>query len=106
MEKNTMSKYEVVYPLGRRERKTQEQALRPRTLDGLTIGELSNDKFDSDFVFESIEKAILKRIPTAKFVSHERFGNVYGPSESEVIRDLPGNLRRHKVDVVISGMAG
>ena len=101
-----MSKYEVVFPLGRRARGTRERAARPRTLDGITIGELSNDKFDADFAFESVEKAILKRIPTAKFVSHREFGNVYGPSESEVIRDLPENLKRHRVDVVISGMAG
>ena len=101
-----MSKYEVVFPLGRRVRQTREQAARPRTLDGVTIGELSNHKFDSEFAFESIEKAILKRIPTAKFVSFERFGNTYGPSESQVIRDLPENLKRHGVDVVISGMAG
>jgi hypothetical protein len=101
-----MSKYEVVYPLGRRPRQNREQALRPRTLDGMTIGELSNDKFDADFAFESIEKAILKRFPTARFVPHTQFGNVYGSSEAEVVRDLPGNLRRHKVDVVISGMAG
>ena len=101
-----MSKYEVVYPLGRRARQTREQTLRPSTLEEITIGELSNDKFDSDFVFESVERAILKRIPTAKFVSHKKFGNVYGPSESEVIRDLPDNLKRHGVHVVISGMAG
>jgi hypothetical protein len=101
-----MSRYEVVLPLGRRARRTREQAQRPRTLDGVTIGELSNDKFDSEFVFESIEKAILKRIPTAKFVSFAKFGNVYGASEAQVIRDLPDNLKRHGVDVVISGMAG
>jgi hypothetical protein len=101
-----MSKYEVVYPLGRRARRAQGRAPRPRTLDGITIGELSNDKFDSGFVFEAIEKAILKRVPTAKFVSHERFGNVYGPAEADVIRDLPGNLSRYRVDVVLSGMAG
>jgi hypothetical protein len=101
-----MSKYEVVFPLGRRARQTRERAARPRTLEGVTIGELSNDKFDSDFVFSAVEKAILKRIPTAKFVSFERFGNVYGPSEAQVIRDLPDNLKRHGVDVVISGMAG
>src|SRR5258705_7781539 len=104
MENKAMSKYEVVFPLGRRARRTRERAARPRTLDGVTIGELSNHKFDSEFVFESVEKAILKRIPTAKFVPFDRFGNTYGPSESEVIRDLPGNLRRHGVDVVISGM--
>ena len=101
-----MSRYEVVFPLGRRARQTRERTQRPRTLDGVTIGELSNDKFDAGFAFEAIEKAILKRIPTAKFVSFERFGNTYGPSESEVIRDLPENLRRHGVDVAISGMAG
>ncbi len=101
-----MSNYEVVFPLGRRARKTREQAQRPRTLDGVTIGELSNDKFDADFVFESIEKAILKRIPTARFVSSAQFGNVYGDKEAQVIRDLPENLKRHGVDVVISGMAG
>ena len=101
-----MSNYEVVFPLGRRVQQSREHALRPRALDGVTIGELSNDKFDSEFVFESIEKAILKRIPTAKFVSYQQFGNTYGPSESEVIRDLPDNLKRHGVEVVISGMAG
>lgn len=101
-----MSKYEVVYPLGRRAQQTRELRQRPRTLDGVTIGELSNDKFDSEFVFEAVEQAILKRIPTAKFVPFGQFGNTYGPSESEVIRDLPGNLQRHGVDVVISGMAG
>lgn len=101
-----MSNYEVVFPLGRRARQTRERTARPRTLDGVTIGELSNDKFDSEFVFEAVEKAILKRIPTAKFVSSVKFGNVYGSNESEVIRNLPGNLKRHGVDVVISGMAG
>ena len=98
--------YEVVFPLGRRQRQSREPAARPRSLENIVIGELSNDKFDSGFVFEAVEKAILKRIPSARFVSHEQFGNVYGSSESDVIRDLPGNLKRHGVNVVISGMAG
>lgn len=101
-----MSRYEVVFPLGRRTRQSRGAAQRPYTLDGVTIGELSNHKFDSEFVFEKVEQAILKRIPTAKFVPFGAFGNTYGPSESDVIRDLQGNLKRHKVDVVISGMAG
>ncbi len=101
-----MSDYEVVYPLGRHKKQSRANVMRPRTLDGITIGELSNDKFDSEFVFGAIEKAILKRIPTAKFVSSRQFGITYGSNESEVIRDLPGNLKQHGVDVVISGMAG
>ena len=101
-----MSKYEVVYPLGRRVRRRQARAERPRSLDNITIGELSNDMFDAGFVFESIEKAILKRVPTAKFVSHEHFGDVHGPNDAQIIRDLPDNLKRLGVDVVISGVAG
>jgi len=101
-----MSTYEVVYPLGRRVRPATKHAARPRTLDGATIAELSNHKFDSEFTFAEIEKAILRRFPTVKFVAHERFGDTYGPRESDVIRDLPERLRLYDCDLVISGNAG
>jgi len=101
-----MSGYEVVSPLGRRVRQATARAARPRTLDGITIGELSNHKFDSEFTFEVIEKALAKRFPTAKFVSFDRFGDTYGPRESEVIRELPEKLKLYECDVVISGNAG
>jgi hypothetical protein len=101
-----MSTYDVVYPLGRRIRQVKTRAARPRTLDGATIGELSNHKFDSEYTFEVIEKALLKRFPTAKFVSFEQFGDTYGPRESDVISDLPAKLELYECDVVISGNAG
>ena len=101
-----MSTYAVVSPLGRRARRATARAARPRTLHGATIAELSNHKFDSEFTFDVIEKALVKRFPTVKFVSHERFGDTYGTRESEVIRDLPEKLKRYDVDLVISGNAG
>ena len=101
-----MSTYAVVSPLGRRVRSATTRAARPRTLDGATIGELSNHKFDSEFTFEAIEKALLKRFPSLKFVSFEKFGDTYGPRESDVIRDLPEKLKLHDIDLVISGNAG
>ena len=101
-----MSRYAVVRPLGRRVQHTAKRAVRPRTLDGATIGELSNHKFESEFTFDVIERAILKRFPSARFVSHERFGDTYGPRESDVIRDLPENLELYDCDLVISGNAG
>ena len=101
-----MSTYEVVSPLGRRIRQSKARAARPRTLDGATIGELSNHKFDSEFTFEAIEKALLKQFPSLKFVSFEKFGDTYGPRESDVIRDLPEKLKLHDIDLVISGNAG
>ena len=74
--------------------------------DGLTIGELSNHKFDSEFTFEVIEKALLKRFPNLKFVSHREFGDTYGVHESEVIQALPSRLDAFECDLVISGTAG
>lgn len=101
-----MSEYEVVYPLGRRAAKSTRRTARPRTLDGVTIAELSNHKFESEFTFEVIEKALLKRFPTIRFVSHREFGDTYGARESDVISSLPTKLKDFEVDLVISGNAG
>lgn len=98
--------YRVVYPLGRRARTSAAGKARPRTLDGVTIAELSNHKFDHEFTFRTIEQAILKRYPQAKFVPFETFGDVYGTREADVIKDLPQLLELHEVDLVISGNAG
>lgn len=101
-----MTMYRVVYPLGRRARRSTSSKPRPRTLEGMTIAELSNHKFDTEFTFRTIEQAILKRHPNARFVPFETFGDTYGPRESEVIRALPELLKLHEVDLVISGNAG
>ena len=101
-----MSTYEVVYPLGRRAPRRKAQAVRPRSLDGLTIAELSNHKFESEFMFEVIERALLKRFPNIRFVSHREFGDTYGARESDVIKALPERLEALECDLVISGTAG
>src|SRR3954463_12082627 len=101
-----MSIYEVVSPLGRRAAPRKRHLQRPRTLDGVTIGELSNHKFDTDFTFGVIEKALRRRYPDVKFVSHTAFGDTYGVSETQVIESLPQKLAQLECDVVISGNAG
>lgn len=97
---------EVVYPLGRRTRQVKPHAARPSTLDGATIGELSNHKFGSEFTFEVLEKALKRRYPKVKFVSFREFGDTYGLRESDVIEGLPEKLEQFGCDVVISGNAG
>ncbi len=101
-----MSTYEVVSPLGRRARQTSQRSARPSTLDGVTIGELSNHMFDIEFTFAEIEKALRKRFPKAKFVSFKQFGDTYGAREADVIQSLPEKLKLYECDVVISGNAG
>jgi len=101
-----MSEYAVVSPLGRRTSRKKPRAARPETLDAVTIGLLSNHMFDPAFTFGVIEQAIRERFPGVKFVAFERFGDVYGAHEAEVIRDLPEKLARYGCDLVISGNAG
>ena len=98
--------YSVVSPLGRRTRQQSSRSRRRESLDGATIAELSNHKFDSAFTFEVLEKALLDRYPNLKFVSHREFGDTYGTHESDVIRALPEKLKSFDVDFVISGNAG
>lgn len=98
--------YEVVYPLGKSTNKEGGVAARLRTLDGLTVAELSNHKFGSELTFEVLEKALPRRFRRLKIIPHSEFGNTYGRSESEVVRALPGHLKDLKVDAVISGNGG
>ena len=102
-----MSTYKVVYPLGRSANQAKAATPRLTALDGLTIGELSNYQFHSAFTFRIIREALLKRFPTIQFVTYDKFGNVDDPNrESEVIKALPGNLKKYKVDAIITGNGG
>ena len=98
--------YEVVYPLGRLTQSEKPVARRLNTLNGMTIGELSNHKFGSVLTFAVIEKVLSKRYPDIKFISHDKFGDTYGTEESDDIKALPDRLRQYECDAVISGNGG
>ncbi len=98
--------YEVVYPLGMPTQNEKPVAPPLATLDGMTIAELSNHKFGTDFTFGVLGRALVKHFPNIKIIPHREFGDTYGPAESEVINALPGKLKALKVDAVISGNAG
>lgn len=98
--------YQVVYPLGRLTQQPSVSASGLESLDGMRIAQLSNHKFGSEITFKLLEKALKKRYPLVEFVSHETFGDMYGPQESEVIKALPRKLKDLGCDAVISGNGG
>jgi hypothetical protein len=98
--------YEVVYPLGRMTQHAKSDIARLEGLDRMTIAELSNHKYQSEFTFKALEKILRKRYPNVKLIPHEVFGHIYGPQETEVINALPGKLKELEVDGVISGNGG
>lgn len=98
--------YAVVNPLGKLTQQAKTETTRLGSLDGMTVAELSNYKFGSELTFQVLEKALMKRFPNMKLVPHTAFGNMYGESESEVIKALPEKLKELEIDAVISGNGG
>jgi hypothetical protein len=96
--------YRVVWPLGKAT--YQMVSLKPRISDlkGKTICELSHGGFRDEEVRPIIREMLSKRYPGIRFVGHTPFGNIHGSKEEEVVAALPGLLRKHGCDAVISGI--
>jgi hypothetical protein len=56
-------------------------------------------------MFPLIQAGLAERYPGSSFVSHDRFGNIHGHDEREVLAALPGRLRAEKLDAVVVGVA-
>ena len=96
--------YEVVWPLGR----SAAEPLTPNApisdLTGKTVGELWDGLFRGDEMFSLFREKLRQRYPGIKFVDHAVFGSTHGKDETRVIESLPGELREHDCDLVISAV--
>ena len=95
--------YEVLWPRGRRTAVITSLAKRLDTLEGKTIGELSDYMFHADDTFAIIEEELTKRYSGIKFVKHELFGSIHGSEETRVISTLADTLKQNNCDAVITG---
>ncbi|MFH1485944.1 MAG: hypothetical protein ABIH46_07730 [Chloroflexota bacterium] len=96
--------YEVVWPSGRSVYETIPVTDRVPDLVGRTVCELWEWLFRGEEIFPMLRELLSKRYPGIRFVDYAVFGNTHGPKEKEVIAALPGLLRKHGCDVVISGV--
>jgi hypothetical protein len=55
-------------------------------------------------MFPIIESELLELDKEITFVRHETFGNIHGPEEREILKQLPGRLKEHRVDLAIIGV--
>ena len=97
--------YEVVWPLGRSTYEVLAPGAQVADLSGKTVGELWAFNFRGAEIFPLVRKALAEQYSGIKFVDYNVFGDIHGPKEKEVISALPGLLRQHGVDAVITGMA-
>ena len=96
--------YEVVWPLGRKERPNLELPQRLDDLKGKVVAELWDWMWDGDRVFPVLEEELERRYPGVRFVNYSVFGDIHGGDEHAVIERLPGLLREHNVDAVVAGV--
>ncbi len=97
--------YEVVRPIGK---SAAGESIKPglpiTDLSGKTIGEIWNRRGNGDDVFPILRDSLRQRFPDIKFVDFDTFGDIHGSNEPEVVAALPGLLRLHGVDAVITGL--
>jgi hypothetical protein len=101
---NAVDHHQVVWPRGVRRVDVIPNAARPGTLAGKTVAFTWDYLFRGDEIFETLKEGLRQRYPDIRFVDYEAFGNTHGGDEREVLAQLPGKLRLHAVDAVISGM--
>lgn len=96
--------YDVVWPLAPSAAPAGTLAARSADLSGKTVGELWDYLFKGEQIFPLIRHALEARYPGIRFVEYERFGSIHGRDEAELARTLPGELRKHGCDAVISAV--
>jgi hypothetical protein len=103
MAESHSDRYDVVWPLGPKARATPTGPAERAVLadDRLRIGFIWDYLFHGDEMFDAVREQVLERMPHATFVDYDRFGNVHGHDEAEVIARLPETLRATGVDAVV-----
>lgn len=96
--------YQVVWPLGKPAYQTRSPNARVPDLRNKVVAETWDYLFRGEEIFPILREELATRFPGIRFVTYEVFGNLHGPQQRELIARVPGLLKQHKVDAVISAI--
>ena len=96
--------FEVVWPLGKLAAKPVVSAPPIVDLNGKTVCELWDGVFRGDEIYPILRAELQKQFPGVKIVDYKTMGNTHDRNEREYVANLPGLLRQHGVDAVISAV--
>jgi hypothetical protein len=96
--------YEVVWPIAPSGAPAGALAPRSPDLAGKTVGELWDYLFKGEEMFPLVRRALAERYPGIRFVEYDTLGSTHGRDDTELAATLPGLLRRHGCDAVISAV--
>jgi hypothetical protein len=98
------SDFEVVWPSSRRIGADVEEVRPIGGLNDKRIALLWTNKFKGAEMFEILMAEAKRRYPAVEFVGYDVFGDIHGPDEVNVIREMGDKLREHRIDGAIVGV--
>jgi hypothetical protein len=97
-------RFDVVNPQGAQQRAELHNSPPLTDLPGRRIAFLWDLLFKGDFVFAQIANELSRSYDGMTFVDHQRFGDIHGGDERQVLADLRELLRQERVDAVVVGV--
>ena len=80
------------------------------TLEGKTIGEVYNNHFKGELMFQTYRRLLKERFPGVKIIPFDRFPTVYvggdPASQKKTAREIAALAKEWEVDAIITGNGG
>ena len=104
------SKMGVISPEGLQLRAVNSVSRHLDTLAGKTIGEVYNNHFKGEFMFQTYRRLFKEKFPGVKIIAYDRFPIVYGGgdpvAQKKTAKDIAALAQEWGVDALISGNGG
>ncbi|RPI45939.1 MAG: hypothetical protein EHM59_08795 [Betaproteobacteria bacterium] len=104
------TKMEVISPEGLQLRAAGSVSPHLDTLEGKTIGEVYNNHFKGEFMFQTYRRLFKERFPGVTIIPYDKFPIVYvggdPASQKKTAKDIARLAKEWGVDALISGNGG
>ena len=105
-----MSKMGVISPEGLQLNAIAGASRHLDTLEGKTIGEVYNNHFKGELMFQTYRRLLKDRFPGVKVIPFDRFPTVYvggdPASQKKTAKEIAALAKEWEVDAIITGNGG
>ncbi len=100
----------VISPEGLPQRVSNRASRHLDTLEGKTIGEVYNNHFKGELMFQTYRRLFKEKFPGIKIIPYDKFPIVYvggDPlSQKQTAKDIAALAKEWEVDAIITGNGG
>ena len=104
------TKMGVISPEGLQLRAVNSVSRHLDTLEGKTVGEVYNNHFKGEFMFQTYRRLFKERFPNVKIIPYDRFPIVYvggdPVAQKKTAKNIAALAKEWGVDAMISGNGG